>query len=60
LLKDKLEKQSKVDEEKLANVKKSMNLLSMKTATPLGRLKQLYEICGSAARRRNERRRGHV
>ncbi|TMW64109.1 hypothetical protein Poli38472_014226 [Pythium oligandrum] len=44
LAKDKLEKQSKVDEEKLANVKKSSNLLSMKMATPTGRLKQLYEI----------------
>lgn len=42
--KDKFEKQSKVDEEKLANVKKSMNLLTMKMVTPTGRLKQLYEI----------------
>lgn len=42
--KDKFDKQSKVDEEKLANVKKSQNLLSMKMVTPTGRLKQLYEI----------------
>ncbi|TYZ60484.1 hypothetical protein PybrP1_007049 [[Pythium] brassicae (nom. inval.)] len=42
--KDKFEKQSKVDEEKLANVKKSNNLLTMKMVTPTGRLKQLYEI----------------
>ncbi|KAL7993724.1 putative Helicase superfamily, ATP-binding domain-containing protein [Plasmopara halstedii] len=44
LAKDKAQKQSKVDEEKLANVKKSNNLLDMKMATPTGRLKQLYEI----------------
>jgi ATP-dependent RNA helicase DDX60 len=44
LAKDKLEKQSKVDEEKLSNVKKSTNLLTMKMTTPTGRLKQLYEI----------------
>lgn len=44
LAKDKLEKQSKVDEEKLANVKKSNNLIKMKMVTPTGRLKQLYEI----------------
>lgn len=42
--KDKFEKQSKVDEEKLANVKKSMNLLTMTMMTPTGRLKRLYEI----------------
>ncbi|KAJ0404334.1 hypothetical protein ATCC90586_007648 [Pythium insidiosum] len=44
LAKDKLEKQSNVDEEKLANVKRSNNLLTMKMTTPTGRLKQLYEI----------------
>ncbi|KAF1780050.1 P-loop containing nucleoside triphosphate hydrolase [Phytophthora cactorum] len=44
LAKDKAQKQSKVDEEKLANVKKSKNLLDMKMVTPTGRLKQLYEI----------------
>lgn len=44
LAKDKLAKQSKVDEEKLSNVKKSNNLLKMKMTTATGRLKQLYEI----------------
>ncbi|DAZ92975.1 TPA: hypothetical protein N0F65_004350 [Lagenidium giganteum] len=44
LAKDKYEKQTKVDEEKLSNVKKSVSLLSMKMVTPTGRLKQLYEI----------------
>lgn len=44
LAKDKYEKQTKVDEEKLSNAKKSVNLLAMKMVTPTGRLKQLYEI----------------
>ncbi|KUF92802.1 Dual specificity protein kinase shkD [Phytophthora nicotianae] len=53
LAKDKAQKQSKVDEEKLANVKKSKNLLDMKMVTPTGRLKQLYEILRDCCKKKD-------
>ncbi|OQS02417.1 DEAD/DEAH box RNA helicase [Thraustotheca clavata] len=43
IAKDLEEKKAKQDEEKLGNAK-SVNLMTMKMATPAGRLKQLYEI----------------
>ncbi|TDH71438.1 hypothetical protein CCR75_008250 [Bremia lactucae] len=52
LAKEKAQKQSKVDEEKLANVKKSKNLLDMKMVTPTGRLKQLYEILRDSCKKK--------
>uniref|UniRef100_M4BPM0 Uncharacterized protein n=1 Tax=Hyaloperonospora arabidopsidis (strain Emoy2) TaxID=559515 RepID=M4BPM0_HYAAE len=52
LAKEKAQKQSKVDEEKLMNIKKAKNLLDMKMVTPTGRLKQLYEILRESCKKK--------
>ncbi|CAI5741086.1 unnamed protein product [Hyaloperonospora brassicae] len=52
LAKEKAQKQSKVDEEKLMNIKKAKNLLDMKMVTPTGRLKQLYEILRDSCKKK--------